>query len=84
MKRSSIIFIICFWFVTSQAWSEDDWYMKSSGQFLLKSYSGSSQLDNLFGFGVFLTGDYLEQGVFSLGYNLNHTNYKSGLSSGLR
>lgn len=84
MKRSSIIFIICFWCMTSQAWSADDWYMKSSGQFLLKNYSGSSQLENLFGFGVFLTGDYLERGGFSIGYNFNQTNYKSGLASELQ
>jgi hypothetical protein len=84
MKRPSITFIICFWFVTSQAWSAEDWYMKSSGQMLLKNYSGSSQLDNLFGFGVFLNADYLERGGFSVGYNFNQTNYKSGLASGLQ
>lgn len=83
MKISSIILIICFWFMVGQAWSAEDWYWKGSGQFLLKSYSGSTQFENLSGFGVFLSGDYLERGGFSVGYNFNHTNYKSGLSSGL-
>jgi len=84
MKRLSTIIFICFWFVVNQAWSAEDWYMKSSGQLLVKNYSSSSQLENLFGFGVFLNGDYLERGGFSIGYNFNQTNYKSGLISGLK
>ena len=81
MKRSSIIFMLFFGFISSQAWSDENWYMKSSGQLLLKSYSGSAQLENLSGFGVFLTGDYLERGSFTVAYNLNHTSYKLGLSN---
>lgn len=81
MKRSSIIIMLCLLFISSQAWSDENWYMKSSGQLLFKSYSGSAQLENLTGFGVFLTGDYLERGGFTVAYNLNHTSYKSGLSN---
>ena len=84
MKISPIILIICFWLMAGQSWSAEDWYWKGSGQLLLKNYSGSTQLENLSGFGVFLTGDYLERGGFSIGYNFNQTNYKSGLSSGLQ
>lgn len=82
MKNFFIILIV--YSFSSQAWSADDWYMKSSGQFLLKNYSSSLQLDNLTGFGIFLSGDYLERGGFSVGYSFNQTNYKSGLSSGLQ
>ena len=67
--------------MAGQAWSVEEWYWKGSGQLLLKNYSGSTQLENLSGFGIFLTGDYLEQGGFTAAYNLNHTSYKSGLSN---
>lgn len=58
--------------------------MKGSGQILLKNYTGSLQLDHFLGLGAFLSGDYLERGGFGVGYSVNHTNYKSGLSSGLQ
>ena len=58
--------------------------MKSSGQLLFKSYSGSSQLENLTSFGIFLTGDYLERGGFTVGYSFDTLNYMPDLGSGRR
>jgi len=84
MKISPIIFICCFWLLAGQARSAENWYWQSSGQLLLKNYSGSAQSDNLSAFGVFLSGDYLEQAGFTIGYNNNYTNYKSALDSGLQ
>lgn len=84
MKVTAIIFIFYSWLIAGQAWSAQDWYWQGSGQLLLKSYSGSTQAEKLSGFGVFISGDYLEQASFTIGYNDNHTNYKSGLNSGLQ
>jgi len=84
MKTSLIILIFSFWLMATQAWSEEDWYLKGSGQLLFKSYAGSTKLENLSGFGVFLSGDYLEQSGLTVGYNSSQTNYKSVLSSGLQ
>lgn len=81
MKASHIIVIFLCWLIAREVWSADDWYWKTSGQLLLKTYNGSAQLDDLSGAGVFLHGDYLERGGLTFAYNLNHTSYKSGLSN---
>lgn len=75
--------ICCLGLMVGQVRSaEENWYWKGSGQLLVKSYNGSDQLDYLTGVGVFLTGDYLERGGFTVGYNFNNTDYKADLSSG--
>lgn len=81
MKNLCIFFIVCSWFAAGQSWSAENWYWKGRGQLLLKNFSGSNELDNLNGFGVFLEGDYLERSGFAFGYNHNLTSYRSGLSN---
>lgn len=84
MKISTLIIIFCIGLMAGPAWSaEESWYWKGSGQLLVRNYSDSVQLENLYGVGVSLTGEYLEQGGFTVGYNFNNTDYKAGASSGL-
>ena len=65
--------------MAGQALSAEDWYWKGDGQVLLKNYSDNAQAESLYGVGVFLSADYLERSGLAVGYNYNHTNYKSGL-----
>jgi hypothetical protein len=77
IRTTSIMLIVSFWLTAGQAWSAENWYWKASGQMLLKSYSDSTQLNNLSGVGIGLSGDYLERGNITAGYNFNHSNYKN-------
>jgi hypothetical protein len=77
IRITRIILIVSFWLTAGQAWSDENWYWKASGQMLLKSYNDSTELNDLSGFGVGLSGDYLERGNFTAAYNFNHSNYKN-------
>ncbi len=47
----------------------DRWSMRATAQAVAGSYNDSDLRDSLFGAGVFIAGDYLEQGGFAVGYN---------------
>lgn len=81
MKRLAIFMLALSCLSATAAWSADDWYRQASGQLLLKGYNGSEQLDAYSGIAGFVSADYLERGGFTLGYHLNQTQYKSGLSA---
>jgi hypothetical protein len=53
------------------------WYLTGLGQVLLDSYSGSELRDDLFGAGLFVKADYLEQGGLSVGYNYQRVDFKA-------
>lgn len=77
IRTTHIMLIVSFWLTAGQAWSAENWYWKTSAQLLLKNYNGSAELENLSGVGVFISGDYLERGNITAGYNFNHSNYKT-------
>ena len=54
--------------VAAQA-ATDEWDMRLMGQTVYGSYNDADLRDSLWGAGVFLSGDYLEQGGFTVGYN---------------
>jgi len=61
----------------------DDWYWTGSAQTLFKSYNISTELDSLCGIAASFSADYLERSGFSLGYSLNHTEYKPHFDTGI-
>jgi hypothetical protein len=60
---------------SGHATAASEWFWQADGQALLKDYQDAPRLDNLFGVGALLAGDYLERGGFRLGYNFRHKNF---------
>jgi len=81
MKIIRVILVLCFWFITGQAWAVEDWYWKGGVGLLAKGYNDSMKLHDLTGIGGMLSGDYMERGGFVASYNVNHINYQSDISS---
>ena len=59
------------------ATASDGWEMRATGQAVVGSYGGSDLRDSLDAAGVFIGGDYLEQGGFTLGYNYTEVEGKA-------
>lgn len=52
----------------AEAQSTDPWEMRATAQTVYGSYNDADLRDSLFGAGIFLGGDYLEKGGFTVGY----------------
>jgi hypothetical protein len=59
------------------ALAADEWEVRATGQAVAGSYSGSDLRDSLYAAGVFIGGDYLEQGGFTVGYNYTRVDGKA-------
>ena len=57
--------------------ASDEWDMQATGQAVVGSYSSSDLRDSLYAAGVFISGDYLEKGGFTLGYNYTEVDGKA-------
>jgi len=53
---------------SAAAQSTDPWEMRATAQTVYGSYNDADLRDSLFGAGIFLGGDYLEKGGFTVGY----------------
>ena len=51
--------------------------MRATGQAVVGSYSSSDLRNSLYAAGVFISGDYLEKGGFTLGYNYTEVDGKA-------
>jgi hypothetical protein len=63
--------------VTAVEAASDAWEMRATGQAVVGSYGGSDLRDSLYAAGIFIGGDYLEQGGFTLGYNYTEVEGKA-------
>lgn len=67
---------------TAEAQSTDPWEMRATAQTVYGSYNDADLRDSLFGAGIFLGGDYLEKGGFTVGYTYTEVDGKgSGTGS---
>ena len=71
---STALMGICVLPVTA---ASDEWEMRATGQAVVGSYGGSDLRDSLYAAGVFIGGDYLEKGGFTLGYNYTEVEGKA-------
>lgn len=64
---------------TGSAIAADEWDMQLMGQTVFGSYNDAELRDSLFGAGLFLSGDYLEKGGFTVAYNYTEVEGKGSL-----
>ncbi|OGQ97909.1 MAG: hypothetical protein A2505_05260 [Deltaproteobacteria bacterium RIFOXYD12_FULL_55_16] len=83
MKRTYLIATLNAAILTAAlaapVWAAGEWSTTAGAQAVYGSYSGSTQRDQVTGFGAVLSSDYLERGGFTLG--LNRTDIKMNTGS---